>query len=133
MQAAAWEAFIQQDPYLSEHRGEYARRGAVFLPMFNRADFRVSQEIGSTFAGRRNSLELRLDFLNFGNLLNKNWGISQRLVTTQPLTNPSADAGGALQYRLRNINRQLITSSLEPTAGITDVYRIQMSVRYRFN
>ena len=132
-QAAAWEAFIAQDPYLSQHRGEYAERGAVFLPMFNRADFSVSQQIGSNFAGRRNSLELRLDFLNFGNLLNKHWGISQRLVTTQPLTNPSADANGALQYRLRNINRRLITSSLEQTAGIGDVYRIQMSVRYRFN
>ena len=28
-QAAAFEAYIKQDPYLSKHRGEYAERGGV--------------------------------------------------------------------------------------------------------
>src|SRR5690606_21373924 len=37
-QAAAWDAYIEQDKYLSAHRGEYAERGAVFLPMVWRAD-----------------------------------------------------------------------------------------------
>ena len=32
-QAQAFEAYIQQDRYLREHRGEYAKRGAVLLPM----------------------------------------------------------------------------------------------------
>ena len=38
-QAAAWDAYIEQDDYLREHRGEYAQRGAVFLPLVNRLDF----------------------------------------------------------------------------------------------
>jgi len=29
-QAAAWDAYIAQDAYLSQHRGEYAKRGACF-------------------------------------------------------------------------------------------------------
>jgi len=28
--------YIQQDEYLSKHRGEYAQRGGVFLPVVNR-------------------------------------------------------------------------------------------------
>ena len=40
-QAAAFEAYIQQDPYLSKHRGEYAERGGMFLPMFNSMDLSV--------------------------------------------------------------------------------------------
>ena len=31
-QAAAWDAYINQDPYLSQHRGEYAVRNAARLP-----------------------------------------------------------------------------------------------------
>ena len=43
-QAAAWDAYISQDSYLSEHRGEYAQRGAIFLPMVHRLDFSVNQD-----------------------------------------------------------------------------------------
>lgn len=132
-QEAAYEAFIQQDDYLSSRRGQYAERGAVFLPMVTRADFSVSQGIGGFFAGTRNSLELRLDFLNFTNLLNNKWGVSQRVIQTQPVVFRGVDPSGEPRFRFRNVGDQLLTSSLEQTAGITDVYRIQLSVRYRFN
>lgn len=132
-QADAWEAFIQQDDYLSSRRGQYAERGAVFLPFVHRADLSFSQDVERAWLGNRNSLQVRLDFLNFTNLLNHNWGVGQRSVTLQPLTNGAVDGSGALAYRLRVINNQLITKSREQTAGLADVYRIQMTVRYNFN
>ncbi|MDO8502561.1 MAG: carboxypeptidase regulatory-like domain-containing protein [Gemmatimonadaceae bacterium] len=138
-QAAAWEAYIGQDDYLKSHRGQYAVRGAVFLPMVNRADFSIAQEVFTDLAGKRNSLQIRADILNVGNLLNKNWGVGQRFVNTQPLIVPSstqggaADAQGRAQYRLRTINNELMTTSLEKTAGIGDVFRVQLGVRYTFN
>lgn len=132
-QADAWEAFISQDPYLSAHRGEYAERGAVFVPFVNRADLSLAQEVAQNFMGTRNALEIRLDFLNFSNLLNKNWGVGQRLVTNSPLLPQGVDGTGRALYRLRAINNQLITSSFEKTAGLNDVYRIQLQVRYTFN
>src|SRR5205085_8717532 len=66
-QADAWEKYIQQDDYLRSRRGQYAERNAVFFPMFNRADFSLTQEVTSALTGNKNSLQLRLDFLNFGN------------------------------------------------------------------
>ena len=53
-QAAAFEAYIQQDPYLSKHRGEYAERGALLLPMFNRMDFSLIQDVFRNIGGKRN-------------------------------------------------------------------------------
>ncbi|HUR91814.1 MAG TPA: carboxypeptidase regulatory-like domain-containing protein [Gemmatimonadaceae bacterium] len=132
-QQAAWEAFILQDDYLSANRGKYAERNAVFLPRVTRADFSLSQEVFGNIAGQRNALSLRLDFLNVGNLINKNWGLGQRIITTQPLVARGADAQGRALYRLQNVNRQLITKTLEQTAGTGDVYRIQLGVRYSFN
>ena len=131
-QAAAWEQFIQSDKYLSEHRGQYVKRGAVFLPMVYRADMSVSQNFYAHLGGKRHEFQFRMDALNFTNLLNKNWGIGQRLVTSQPLTSPGADSQGRATYRLRVINNQLVTKSLEPTAFLSDVYRIQFSLRYTF-
>ena len=132
-QQAAWEAYIQQDEYLNANRGQYAVRNAVFLPRVTRADFSLSQEVFGRLSGQRNALSLRLDFLNVGNLINKDWGLGQRIITNQPLIARGADAQGRALYRLQNVNRQLITETLQQTAGTGDVYRIQLGVRYTFN
>jgi hypothetical protein len=132
-QAAAWEAFIQQDRYLSANRGRYALRGAVFLPMVYRADFSFAQQLFGNIAGRRNGLEFRADILNVGNLLNSDWGTGHAFVTTQPLIADGVDAQGRARYRLRNIGNELITDSFRRTAGVGDVYRVQLGFRYTFN
>lgn len=138
-QAAAWEAFIKQDKYLSKNRGKYAERNGVLLPMLYRADLSIVQDVFADILGRRNTLQFRVDILNVGNLLNKNWGVSQRLVATTPLIPAAArvDAAGRALYRLRAIGTptgpELISRSLEQSAGIGDVWRIQLSVRYIFN
>jgi hypothetical protein len=138
-QAAAFETYIQSDSYLSKHRGEYAERGAVFLPMVNRADLSISQDLFHNIAGRRHSGQIRLDITNFGNLLNHNWGVGQRVVnqgafgTTPLLTSPSADpATGKLTYNMQVFNGNLLTTPLQTTTGIADVYVMMLSFRYTF-
>ncbi|MDZ7264888.1 MAG: carboxypeptidase regulatory-like domain-containing protein [candidate division KSB1 bacterium] len=134
-QADAWEAFIQQDEYLSKHRGEYAERNAIQLPMVFRADFSITQDLFTELFEKRNSLQVRLDFLNITNLLNKNWGVGQRLVTTSPLiiSGGAADASGKAVYQLRNVGGNLISKSYEQTNGFADVFQIMLSLRYNFN
>lgn len=132
-QAAAWDAYISQDKYLSKNRGKYAERGAVFLPRVTRADFSIAQGVFRNVGPNRNALQIRLDFLNVGNLLNKNWGLGQRMVENQPLIARGADSQGRALYRLEVADRELLTRTFEQSAGIGDVYRIQLGVRYSFN
>ncbi|MBI1937069.1 MAG: carboxypeptidase regulatory-like domain-containing protein [Ignavibacteriales bacterium] len=139
-QAEAWNAFIEQDDYLKEHRGEYAERNGILLPMVFRADLSIVQEVFTDLFEKRNTLQFRLDVLNVGNLLNKNWGVADRLVTTTPLITPNskeassvADAQGRSQYTLQAIGGKLISKSLQQSTFTADVYRIQLSVRYMFN
>jgi hypothetical protein len=137
-QAAAWDAYISADEYLSTRRGQYAERGGVFLPFVNRMDLSLAQDLFTNIAGTRHSLQFRVDVLNVGNLLNKDWGVAQRLVSNQPLVVPSAaqggpaDAQGRAQYRLRVINNELLRAPLEQTADTADVYRVQFMLRYLF-
>ena len=44
-QAAAFEQYIQNDPYLSSRRGQYAERGGVFYPWVNRIDLSIVQDV----------------------------------------------------------------------------------------
>ena len=132
-QAAAWDAYIAQDSYLSKHRGQYAERGAVFLPLVKRIDLSVSQDIFHVFGGHKHSGQIRLDITNFGNLLNDKWGVSQRLVQNQILTNAAADAQGRVSYRMAVVNNALPTTSFQTTTFATDVYTLMLSFRYNFN
>ncbi|MGH9255462.1 MAG: TonB-dependent receptor, partial [Vicinamibacterales bacterium] len=145
-QAEAFEAYINQDKYLREHRGQYAERGGVMLPIAKRMDLSITQEVFRNIGGRRNTGQFRIDFTNFGNLLNSNWGVGQRFVvpTTQAngaqlLTNAVVDAQGRAAYRMAVVGGRLVTRSFETTTNIgsgttpADVYNFMLSFRYSFN
>src|SRR4030095_16773901 len=113
-QAAACEAYIQQDDYLSNHRGEYAGRNGARFPFVNRIDLSVMQDVFHNFGGQRNAFQIRADFFNFGNLLNHDWGVGKRTVAPlntnaqlQLLTAAGADAQGRATYRMGVANNQL--------------------------
>lgn len=132
-QAAAWDAYIQQDPYLNKNRGRYAERNALFLPMVFRADLSLVQEVFTNIGGRRNGLQFRADFLNVGNLLNDEWGAGYRVNNNRPLIARGADSQGRAQYRLVNNRDQLLSETFGRTTGVGDVYRVQLGLRYMYN
>ena len=101
-QAAAWDAYINQDSYLSKHRGQYAERNGVLLPMVYRLDFSVAQDLFKNLGGAKHTLTFRADFLNFSNLLNHNWGVGQRLVNAHAAHQPGRRRPGQATYRLRS-------------------------------
>ena len=132
-QKTAWDNYINQDKYLSKRRGMYAERNGVMLPMISRLDLSLSQQIKLPILGKENRITARVDVLNFTNLINRNWGVSKTLITTQPLIlngMVAHDGGVKPAYTLRAINNQLINKSLITTATINDVFRLQFSVRW---
>ena len=133
-QVTAFLSFINQDRYLSKRRGKYAERGAIFLPTVFRSDLSVTQDLFGRAAGQQNKVQFRVDIFNFGNLLNKNWGGSQRLVTSNPLVVTSTGAvGGTPTYRLANVGTQLISNTFQRTSSTADVWSMQFGFRYIFN
>jgi hypothetical protein len=132
-QAAAFDAYIAQDKYLKGRRGQYAERGAVFLPLVTRADLSITQDLFTKIKGTRQGLQLRIDITNVGNLLNHDWGVSQRIIRNQILTNGAADANGRATYRMVLVNGEFPTKSFETTTFTSDVYQFLISLRYSFN
>lgn len=68
------DEYIEQDPYLSKHRGEYAERNSSRLPFENIFDLKIIQDIFTNFGERRHTLQFTFDIFNLGNLLNPKWG-----------------------------------------------------------
>jgi len=132
-QAAAWDAFIEQDRYLSNNRGSYAERNGVRLPMVFRSDVSIAQEFFTDIFNQRNAIQFRLDILNVNNLISRNWGGGQRMTTTQPLIAAGADDNGVMTYRLARQGGEFISSTFDDTVNLADVFRMQFSIRYTFN
>lgn len=74
-QASAFWNYVQSDPYLKKHEGQYAQRYGYVLPFINRFDVKVLEDIFTNFGGKHKyTLQVSFDLLNAGNLLNSHWG-----------------------------------------------------------
>lgn len=139
-QAAAFDAYIDNNPYLKSRRGQYAERNGGYAPWLTRFDFAVIQDffIKTGANGMKNTLQLRLDILNVGNLLNNHAGVGYLTTTTSPITaTVPTGVGSVPTYRLAT---QTISGTILPiqdsfVKGITldNVWQAQIGLRYIFN
>ena len=139
-QQEAFDIFIDQDPYLSTRRGQYVQRNRNILPMLHRIDLSLTQDFFVKIAGKKNSFQFRADVLNFTNLLNRSWGISQRATATNILAvaqAPSSSNNFTPFYTLalqtdNEGKRFLAKDTFQKNASIFDVWQAQFTLRYTF-
>jgi hypothetical protein len=136
-QQAAFDSFINQDDYLSTRRGQYAERNGGLLPYLHRLDFSVAQDVFVKIGGKKNAFQIRMDILNFTNMLNNNWGVSQRATAPQLLNFVSRDANNVPSYRLAtqrltNGTTILARDTYQYNSSVFDVWSAQLGIRYIF-
>ncbi|TNF72686.1 MAG: TonB-dependent receptor [Bacteroidetes bacterium] len=123
--AEAYEAFIQQDDYLNDNRGKYADRYGALAPWRGRWDLRILQDI---HLGEKHTVQLSLDILNFGNLINSNWGVVQEPTFNQ-LLGVSVDENNIPTYNFdQDLNRTFTAAT-----DVRSRWQAQFGVRYIFD
>ncbi|MCW3463947.1 TonB-dependent receptor [Chitinophaga nivalis] len=138
---AQLNSFIEQDPYLSKHRGEYAGRNAARTPWTHIVDLHVAQDVLLKMGKKTHALQIAFDVFNFTNMLNRNWGLVKLpSITTTQL--PATLSGAVLVYKgmeaasPAGISRPMY--SYVPVNGsfvnapVESRWRGQLSVRYSF-
>ncbi len=100
--------FINQDDYLNSHRGQVAERNAVVQPVFKHLDLNITQDIYLQTGKSKHTLRISFDMINFGNFLNRNWGIAKNFATP---FNSSQNAASFLKYE------GLVTNPADPNVG----------------
>lgn len=129
-QWTALDQFISADPYLSKHRGEYAERNAARMPWQHQFDLRIMQDLGGMINGTKNRLQLSVDVINVGNLLNKSGG-RQYFVSNNAntiinySTTQSSDRGFNFKAPANNIPYSVSTFDSR--------WQAQIGLRYLFN
>ena len=135
-QQAAFEAYINQDEYLSSRKGQYAERNAMFLPWLHRFDLSVVQDFFVNVKGQRNTIQLRFDILNFGNMVNDKWGVSQRATNPTILTYSSVVNNEPVYklatQKLADGSTVLLKDTYSRNSSVFDVWTAQFGIRYIF-
>jgi len=130
--AAQWttlEAYINQDEYLSTRKGNYAERNGGMLPWFSQLDVSLAQDFSIDVKGKKNTLRLSVDILNFGNLVNSSWGVRKIVATNAPIALSGIDSNSVPYY---SVSPNLSTTFIDDTS-IASKWQIQFGIRYIFN
>jgi hypothetical protein len=138
--AQAFDRFISSQECLDSQRGHIMKRDSCRSPSQHRLDVSIRQSIPQ-FRGHQ--FALQLDFFNFLNFLNKDWG-QVKLPTLSPtfpdqraLIQTGRNAGSLNQsiptFTFDNRLYDPTTGDAKPFEGRTgSVYQIQLTLRYSF-
>ncbi|MFV8379610.1 TonB-dependent receptor [Flavobacterium sp. LB3R33] len=130
-QGAAFDAFISQDDYLSERRGQYAERYGALSPWRGKWDLKVMQDYNfkvSSAATKTNTIQFSIDVLNLGNLINSDWGLVQVPTSVQPIGVSVNQTTKIPTYTFNGTQ----TKTFNYDASLLSRWQAQFGVRYIF-
>jgi hypothetical protein len=137
VQAAAFDSYISSNECLNSQRGQIMRRNSCQGPWTNQIDVSVEQAF-PTLHGQ--NVSVRLDVINFGNLLNKRWGRQINTGNFNPVQLYTA-SGLALapgQTGTANLTNGVPRVTFDPNFNpynydnVFSNYTMQLSARYSF-
>ncbi len=129
-------AYVNQDAYLSSHKGQYAEGYSVYNPWVHRLDFSYKHDFQVKIGSSTNTLQFNFDVKNLLNLFNSSWGVSKTM-------NPNLNAGRILQYE--GVDAQGYPTFSTPAAvsgatqiwtnstGIGQCWYASIGLKYMFN
>ncbi|MDZ4749220.1 MAG: carboxypeptidase regulatory-like domain-containing protein [Saprospiraceae bacterium] len=125
-QRDAFNNYIEQDEYLSAHRGEIAEKYGAVSPWYSRWDMRVIQEFGLS---NGSNIQLSIDILNVGNLISSDWGVRE-IATTTGLAQPIgvSVSNSVPSYRFDTAQ----TASIFNDFSLSSRWQAQVGLRYTF-
>ena len=128
--------YIQQDNYLSGRRGNYAERYGALAPWRGKWDVKVLQDLK---VSDDNTLQFSIDILNFGNLINSDWGLVQQPNAVQPIGVVNGLDAGFNPIVTPNSNGEpvyIFDPELKNTFGydasLLSRWQVQFGLRYSF-
>jgi len=132
----AFFAFVEQDKYLNNHKGQYAEAHAARAPWVHRFDLRFTQDFSVNISGQKNTLQLTLDFINFGNLINSKWGVFKTMSSSnygQILTYEGKDANNTPSFSMaKDDDGNFLKETYSTYSNYSQVWSLQIGARYIF-
>jgi hypothetical protein len=131
-QAAAFDKFINNTPYLKNRRGKYTERNGAAMPWYSNLAAKFLQDFYLRTGKTKHTLQFSADILNLPNLLNRYWGIQKSTTTSSPISFSKYDATGTPVYRMQQTGGVLYTKPYQQLLSASSTWSMQLGLRYSF-
>lgn len=137
-QRKAFWAFVEQDSYLKNHKGEYAEAFAARAPWLHRFDFRLTQDLGFKVGKTDHKFQLSLDIQNIGNMINSSWGIPKycgnTTYTISPLKYEGTDANNVPMFSMnKDKDGNFMKETYSTYKNYAQCWKLQIGLKYIFS
>ena len=132
-QSAAFDQFIA-DNGLEEYRGQILPRNEFLLPWSNRFDVRIAQNIFTNMVQKGDKVAITLDVLNFGNLLNSDWGIQDNTVSSYgaAVLGRSGSVSADPSFTMLRDGANLVKGATRPASNRFTTWSAMLGFKYSF-
>lgn len=132
-QRAAFDQFIR-DNGLEGYRGQILPRNEFLMPWLNRVDIRLTQNLFTDMVQKGDKIQLSLDILNFGNMLNSEWGIQDQNVSSYgaAILGRSGSLSPNPTFQMLRSGNELVTSPNRPSSSRFTTWSAMFGMKYSF-
>lgn len=132
-QRAAFDKFVA-DNGLEKYRGQIVPRNAFLLPWLNRVDVRIAQDLFKDRFAQGHKLQLSLDIINFGNLLNSEWGVQNSIISNgrSVLSKVGNTATADPSFQMLRDGSNLVTSPYRDSNSRFTTWSATFGIKYSF-
>jgi len=134
-QSDAFFSFVENDKYLSKHKGQYMDRYGATLPWNHLVDLRILQDLYIKTGSKTHTIRISADVTNFLNLLNKDWGYkySYNFGSFQDQALLGLASGFDKANPVYTFNPAVPTKVYQPNYSTTSTWGLVLGLRYIFN
>ena len=133
----AFWAYVNQDKYLKNHKGEYAEAYSARAPFVHRFDFSWRHDFTLTTGSIHHKLELSFDIMNVGNLFNSKWGVEKTITGSSynsfGLLKVDKITNGVPVFSMNKINGDYPTKTWTYNHNYNQCWGMRIGLKYYFN
>ena len=140
---AFWK-FLENNKYLSSHKGRYAEANAARAPWIHVFDLSITKDFKFNVGNTKHNIQVNASIDNVGNMLNSKWGVRRLSAYSKgsnnyesyisPLKYEGADASGKPVFSMNKVDGEYPVETYtkyinQPTA----CWQVLLGIKYFFN
>ena len=139
----AFWTYLEQDPYLSTHKGQYAEANAARAPWVDRFDLSIAKDFTFNIGRTKHNIQLNASIDNIGNMINSKWGVryldaynTNGSISSyiSPLKYEDVDANNKPIFSMNKVKGEYPTQTYTQWVKLpSECWQLLIGIKYFFN